>query len=543
MIAIVGPFLVLMALGAMQPTIEYDALEYHLEGPKEGFLAGRVAFSPHNVYTNMPFSVEMLHLLGMEVLDDWYRGALAGQWLVTLFAPATAILIALTACRLASPRAGWVAAVVYLTTPWVYHLAAMPFVEGPLCLYHAALIWCLVRFGIPDSGFQIPDNKSQTRDSEPIRNLESGIRNSAVKGLLAGGAMACKYPALVSAVIPFGLLAMIEAARRRSWGVLLAFVAGWAVAVGPWLVKNVVDTGNPVYPLAYSVFGGRFWSAEREAKWSHAHGPRPVSKAALEDGLLDIAGRNDWQSPLFVALAPLALLRAGTRRWALGLWGYAAYLFGTWFLLTHRLDRFLTPILPVLAVLAGLGADWVWSRAWTILLSALLSLGIAVNFVTILTPLAGPTAWTADLDVLRTTVPAQLNPPLARLDAELPPDAKVLLVGQASVFHLRHAIVYNTVFDDEILETIARARPPEQVRAELRRQGITHVYVDWREIARTASRAGTDSPTSSRPSCLPSSFGKVSWKRRERSTRSTSCTASVEPREPNSPRRPGRFRG
>ena len=47
----------LMALGAMLPTIDFDAIEYHLQGPKEYFQAGRIAFLPHNVYTSMPFGV------------------------------------------------------------------------------------------------------------------------------------------------------------------------------------------------------------------------------------------------------------------------------------------------------------------------------------------------------------------------------------------------------------------------------------------------------------------------------------------------------
>ena len=65
-----------MLLGSMLPSIDFDAIEYHLQGPKEYFQAGRISFLPHNVYTSMPFNVEMLHLLGMEVLNDWwYRGA------------------------------------------------------------------------------------------------------------------------------------------------------------------------------------------------------------------------------------------------------------------------------------------------------------------------------------------------------------------------------------------------------------------------------------------------------------------------------------
>lgn len=467
---VMGLFLVLMALAALLPTIDFDALEYHLQGPKEYFLAGRIAFLPHNVYTSMPFGVEMLHLLGMFALDDWWRGALAGQLLVMAFAPAAAVLVARVAAGLASGRAGWVAALVYLTTPWIYRLAAIPYVEGPLAAYHAALLFVAARIA--------------------KRRAPRGALAFALLGWLAGGAMACKYPALISAVLPFGLVAALGALRERSAGVLLAFAAGMALTIGPWLAKNLVETGNPVYPLGYAVFGGRDWDAAREAKWSHAHGRRPIAWAPLRDGLLDVAGRSDWQSPLYTALAPLALLRRGSRRGVLALWGYVAYLFATWWLLTHRLDRFWLPLLPPLAILAGVGADWVRSRLWNALLAVMLVVSILVNLVDVSTALAGLNQWTDSYARLRSEVPRMLNPPLARLDAELPPGAVPLLVGQASVFHLNHRVVYNTVFDREILETIARGRPPEAVGRELHRRGITHVYVDWSEIDRHRKPGG-----------------------------------------------------
>ena len=141
---VIAPFVVVMILGSMLPAIDFDVLEYHLQGPKEYFQAGQIAFLPHNVYTNMPFGVEMLHLLGMEVMGDWWWGALAGQLLVAFFAPAAAMLIAATAYRAGSARAAWIAAIVYLSTPWIYRLAVIAYVEGPLCFYHAALVWAAV---------------------------------------------------------------------------------------------------------------------------------------------------------------------------------------------------------------------------------------------------------------------------------------------------------------------------------------------------------------------------------------------------------------
>jgi 4-amino-4-deoxy-L-arabinose transferase-like glycosyltransferase len=462
----------LMMLGAMQPTIEFDALEYHLQGPKEYFQAGRIAFLPHNVYTSMPSAVEMLHLLGMTVLDDWWLGALAGQLLIAGFAPASAALVASTAMRWGSGRAAWFAALVYLTTPWIFRLGTFPFVEGPLCAYHAALVL------VAAAAWSIP------RD---------GPRPTALwlfAGLLAGGAMACKYPGLVSAVLPFGAVAAVDSWRRRSWRIPMAFAVGVAAGVGPWLVRNLADTGNPVYPLGFGIFGGTDWDADLDAKWWSAHGPRPTTLVALASAAVDVAGRSDWHSPLYALLVPLAILRRGTRAFAAVLGVYVLYLFATWFLMTHRLDRFWLPLLPAAAVLAGLGADWTRGRPWPSWLAAVTILATAANLVFITTPISGPTDWTADLDRLRVEAANAASPSLARLDAALPGGASPLIVGQAGVFPVDRPILYNTVFDRERIEQIVAGRSPEEIRAQLNRLGVTHVYVDWAEIARHTRPGG-----------------------------------------------------
>ncbi len=461
---IIAPFLVSMLLGAMLPAIDFDVLEYHLQGPKEYFQAGRIAFLPHNVYASMPFGVEMLHLMGMEVLGDWWWGGLVGQLLVALYAPLAAVLIAAATARSGSPRGAWLAAIIYLSTPWIYRIAVIAYVEGPLCFFHAALVWAIVR----------GSNDAEVRRS-PLWCLI---------GLLAGGAMSCKYTALVSAVIPFGAAALIDATRSRSWKPAAAFVLGWSILMLPWLAKNVVDTGNPVYPLAYKVFGGEPWDRAREAQWSRAHGPKEITASALWNSVVDVAGRSDWQSPLYLAFAPLAFLRSGSRRMALAVAGYAAYLFLTWWLLTHRLDRFWLPMLPPLAILAGLGADWSRRLGWRATRGVILAIALVTSFVYCSTALCGLNEWTGNLAFLRRDVPRRLNSPLAAIDASLPPGAKVLLVGQAAVFHVGHEILYNTVFNPETVELLAAGKSPQAFHQALKDRGITHVYVDWKEINR-----------------------------------------------------------
>jgi hypothetical protein len=109
---------------------------------------------------------------------------------------------------------------------------------------------------------------------------------------------------------------------------------------------------------------------------------------------------------------------------------------------------------------------------------------IFYNFVDNSTALTGLNEWTTSLRFLRTDLPARLNPPLATMDRELPPGAKILLVGQAAVFHVNHKILYNTVFNPETIELLAGGKSPDGVRIELKQRGITHIYVDWKEIRR-----------------------------------------------------------
>ena len=350
--------------------------------------------------------------------------------------------------------------------------------------------------------------------------------------------MGCKYTGLVSAVIPFGLLALLETCGEGLGALVGCYVLGWAVVMSPWLLKNVLDTRNPVYPLECRVFPSPEWDQAREVKWQEAHGPREIDFQELKSSAadwwhrrtlhkdafqavrppgtthvhhgsprtlqkvafkavrqfwscsVDVAGRSDWQSPLYVALAPLALLRRGSRRLALVLWLFAAYIFLTWWFMTHRLDRFWLPILPPLAILAGLGADWPRSRSWSILLGIVLGIGVFVNFVYISTALAGLNEWTADLVFLRRDIPRRWNTALARLDEELPPDARPLLVGQAAVFHMNHQVAYNTVFNLETIELLAKGKSTDEFHRTLAERRLTHVYVDWKEIARHRGPGG-----------------------------------------------------
>ncbi len=477
-------------LAASIPTMDFDANAYHLLGPKEWFLAGRIEFLPHNVYTTFPFLTEMLHLLGMVVCDNWAVGALAGQELIWTFGPLGAVAAGLLAKDCFGGRAGWWAAFVYITTPWVFRLAAIPYVEGPLMFYTALAFLFARRAG-----------------------------GAWFAGCLAGCAASCKYTGIVNALIPAFAMVLCTAwpmkwLARRNAG--LAFALGVAMFFGPWLVRNAVWTGNPVYPLAYKVFGGKNWSPEKAAKFARGHRSnsfnladlsrytlRPTQARDAANGSVfgEIPVRSDWQSGLVFAFAPLALLQTHRRRfWWLA--GIAAYEFAVFFFLTHRLDRFWLPLLPFAVALAGGGLAAVRGFGFKLGAIAVVALVTLAHHAYCMSDwcVGSGRYYYRHADEVESQWSAKamrfIQVPRHPLGERGAPNAEChLLVGDAAAFrHSYGPAIYNSVFDDCIFETIFRAKPGEPATAngvlsdatELRRRlaerKIAAIWVDWNWI-------------------------------------------------------------
>ncbi len=576
-ILVVAPFVLAMLLGSLLPPTDFDVKEYHLQGPKEWYQQGRITFLPHNVYTSFPFLTEMLPFSAMVLRGDSYRGALAGQAVLMMFAPLTALGL-YAAGRFVSSSAGWLAALVYLTTPWVYRISIIAYAEGALACYLLLSVLALMTV----AGEIRCDGRGGTASPAGRGRAQSeggsGRGSSAtfvLCGLMAGSALACKYPGLVSVVVPVGVAIVWLALRSRpaqsqfganesgavqgigrTWKSALLgaafYAAGVFAAFGPWALKNVVQTGNPVYPLAHSVFGGRDWDAASNAKWKRGHSP-PVHLLKQPQQIvpdlwahaLDVAAKSDWQSPLVFGLAlltvfvrrgkPVSLAQRGflsgehvlppdaarsseTTKLVAGLWTYTAWLFLTWWALTHRIDRFWVPMLPVVCLLAGIGCAELLHRieragawlagafgVWLGRVAVALPVGIALvfNLMFVTSPLAGNNSYLLDERVARERAMTRSIAVLNGL--HVPDGSRVLLVGEAEVFDAEFGHVYNTVFDESIFEEWCAApesreprtsdpdarsvrvfelRPVEEIRATFKEHDITHVFVNWLEILR-----------------------------------------------------------
>ena len=489
---IIVPFAIYLLLGSVSPPTDFDVREYHLQGPKEWFQAGQITFLRHNVYTSFPFLTEMLSLTGMVFAEDWWSGALVGQIVLSCFQLLSALTIFSIARRLISTDVAWLATLIYVTTPWTLRISLIAYAEGALTFYLIASVMTAFL----------------------IRDLPRHVFGTTfVCGALAGCAMATKYTGLISVILPTAFLLAAQLRKRasdgatkgdpgqidhRRWRSLLrpavAFGLGIGLMIAPWLLKNLIETGNPVYPLAYGVFGGSEWTPEMNARWKPAHAAAEHDLLRIPEHIFGAAVYNKWTSGLLFALAvPTVLLWRRSNAippiMCLLIWGFA-----TWWGFTHRIDRFWIPLIPLLSLAAG--SAWLisGSKSWKIFLLTVIAAVTLFNVRFCGTALVGFHVGLMDLEVARqTTIRADIR----LLNDTLPREAKVLMVGEAEVFDAAFPVAYNTVFDSclfeewttlpEDNELPARERrmlPPAVIRQRLGDEGITHVLINWGAVLR-----------------------------------------------------------
>jgi len=305
---------VLLALPAMlSPEGSWDAMVYHLRLPSFALMEHKWFLVGDSPFASYPPLVEFHYLLalGLTGLDDLPKLMHAACWLLTarlIFA------VAIPAGR----TAAWGSVLLWLLSPLGMHLAGMAYVDHATAWLTALSVAFVLRTGRVDA---------------------------LAAGLFAGFAFLTKYTGGFAVI---GVLACLLARPRRAGSLLLA-TAGIAAAALPWLARNYLCFGNPVYPFLNRMLGGmpsatvEYWRNPVPVLMSvNDYFGRPWTGALADDG-----GVGAVLSPLWLAV----LLPAA----GFGLAGRATVFFAAAGLVWWAMpldSRFLFPLVPAALISA-----------------------------------------------------------------------------------------------------------------------------------------------------------------------------------------------
>jgi hypothetical protein len=496
----------------------FDVLSYHLQLPREWLENGRLAPLTHNVYSFLPSYFESAFLTlqlwtfaprstasgvtGMLVDDGWRT--IACQLLHVGFGIVAAWLVAAGTRELVErsrstggPQArssdddivrrgsGWLGASAFLCVPWVVVVGSMAYNELALCALFAGAM--LVAF----------DRGTAT------------TARALLVGWLIGVACGVKPTALVLAA-PAAGLALLWFSPARDWLRITAFacVTG-LLALLPWMIRNWLASGNPVFPYASSVFGEAHWAAEQYTRFAGAHHFDGLWIDRLR--LLVLIDPNDpagprhrglmhpqWSAffPIVGAALLIGLCARSTHRSA-GLLGAALLVqVAAWLALTHLQSRFLLPLAVPGAMLIGLvgcggwlntaSVRWNFYRRLAMTIAALCTGFMAMRSL--------DTFWSEHGGRPNQTLalgPGVLAQESLRLgdSALVKPGETLYLLGDSTPFYMPGPLVYHTTWDASPLGEAVRStkdgeNAPFEWSGKLLDRGIGAVLINFSELGR-----------------------------------------------------------
>lgn len=335
-------------LVALAPPIKWDALAYHLQLPRQYLEAGRFIFTPENPYWGHPQLVEMLYTFAMAfhrvetaALLGWSAGAI---FLIGLVGFTNSQLARLQG---GAPQvnAGWMAAAAVMAGATFRYLAGWSYTDLFSALFGLAALVVFFAW------------------------IEHERRSWLLwAGVFSGMAIATKWTAGLLFLGIFGAALIIRppaAERRRQW--LLGALAAFAVVL-PWLLKNLLVTGSPIYPY---FIGTPWYDAARLASteegpprviewWLHIFAPFTTTWAGVDSA----AGFSADLGPVLLLFAVPGFLVYGRdprARTFLILLGLAAISIAAGGLYSEHLmqTRLYYAVLPAMAVPCGWGWEWV----------------------------------------------------------------------------------------------------------------------------------------------------------------------------------------
>lgn len=491
-IAFIFSIIILIYLcAAIVPETNYDVLEYHLAVPEQDIRVGEITPQPYNFYANMPFGVEMIYTFGML----FEGGASAetpkiinfGFLILSLFL-LNGIMRELYCVRII--RAFCI--ILYLCILTTFRMSVGAFADLGVTIFVASAVLLFL-----------------------ISLSSSRKRCLIFASFFLGFASCCKYPAIGIWVIPYLLILLPIATAfflKDKWNyiskksfvklyALLLFFMGLFIFIIflPWMIKNTLYAGNPVYPFFSKIFGSDLMNYERSQKIISVHGTVSLLSIAY---LKAIFGKLNLVGWIFL-LPIIALFKEDYlfKKKTLALWLYLAGAICVWATVKDSPDRFFAPGFLIICGLTGGMINSFYERKY------FKSLIVLPYFIFIFAQTQMMFFNLVNYDFLSYALGSMTQEEYLKknlkgyydaveyINKELPDNSKIFFVYEARTFYIEKEVMANTVHDTCPLYEIAKVSTSgEEIINTLKQQGFTHILVNEIELQRIEASFGAYFP-------------------------------------------------
>ena len=215
---------------ASVPPVSRDALTHHLAIPKLYIQHGGMIELPHIAFSYYPMNLDLLYLIPLYFGND-----ILPKYIHFLFALFTAGLLFWYLNRRLNTRYALFAALFFLSLPVIVKLSITVYVDLGLVFFSAAALIFLLLWA----------------------ELEYKAKYLLLSAIFCGLALGTKYNGLIILFLltlftPYVYL-RTERTKQYAQSKAIGFAGLYLIisilVFSPWMIRNAIWTGNPIYPL------------------------------------------------------------------------------------------------------------------------------------------------------------------------------------------------------------------------------------------------------------------------------------------------------
>ncbi|MCH7760419.1 glycosyltransferase family 39 protein [candidate division TA06 bacterium] len=457
------PILLFTLIGALAPPTFFDDLDYHLGLPQSFVLNHKITFQPYQVYSNFPLNMEMLYTFGFLLLQSDIFPKLL-HFLMGILATMTLFQIA---DHFFNRRVALLSALIFYFTPVVGILSTFAAHDLTLTFFELLSVFALLLY-------------LESRIHPPASSLPSVARLSVgrassiqyliLSALMCGLAMGTKYTGLYFFATLF-LFLTIKSVRHSTFDIrnLAVFTFFAFLVSSPWFIKNIINTGNPVYPAFSNLFGMEPYQKVGIGVLAIKGVSTPLDFLLLPYRMTvhpEGFGSASQLGPLYLIVLPIILFLRNSSK-ANQTIKNILFISGLLFLFWSFTLAYTRYYLTGIALLALVVAYLIKSlsergRFLRVLSHTLLSFSLLFNFfytVSLITSFYNPLPVVLGIQRKEDYLAEHLNyyPVVDYANRTLPEEAKILFLGETRTYYCERKTLSNSAYDKTILIEMIRS--------------------------------------------------------------------------------------